>query len=157
MMSCIKEHFSDESLTFYKTDYIGNKLKIDGYYLKKDETENYYYSFIFYCNGIAINLIVDSTLDDYIKSLHNSVMYQIKSYWGLYLIKNDTILTEHYQDEWIQGMKTYLKTGIIINDTTFIIKEEKRAINGSELKVLNDTFHFRKFSPKPDSTNQYIL
>ncbi len=45
----------------------------------------------------------------------------------------------------------YLFSGHIINDTTFIITKRKGVYHTPEKKIieLNDTFHFRQYSPKP--------
>ena len=56
----------------------------------------------------------------------------------------------------IEGMPAYLKTGDIINDTTFVITEVERSKDGSERRTINEMYHYKHYSPKPDSTNNFV-
>jgi hypothetical protein len=53
------------------------------------------------------------------------------------------------------GWQVYVKEGFILNDTTLQITRMYR-VDGSDEHILNYTYHFRQFSPKPDSTNNFI-
>jgi hypothetical protein len=78
----------------------------------------------------------------------------MKDCWGVFNIKDNIIKFER----WYPGQgakKAYVREGIILNDTTFHITKSYRS-NGSELKDADEVYHFRKFSPKPDSTNVFV-
>jgi hypothetical protein len=51
--------------------------------------------------------------------------------------------------------ESYVRLGTILNDTTFIITKLVRS-DGKHESEKNETYHFRLFSPKPDSTNNLI-
>ena len=52
-------------------------------------------------------------------------------------------------------MPVYLDKGEIQNDSTFLITKSIRSKTGEE-KELNEIYHFKQFSPKPDSTNVFV-
>ncbi len=52
-------------------------------------------------------------------------------------------------------MPAFNYSGDILNDTTFLITKVKRA-SGSFTTAIDDTYHFKHFSPKPDSRNEFV-
>jgi hypothetical protein len=78
--------------------------------------------------------------------------------YGRFLIENDNIKFER----WYPGsppLPAYIRSGTILNDTTFVITEIYRMKNGNKTEVetgRNEIYHFKQFSPKPDSTNRYV-
>jgi hypothetical protein len=52
----------------------------------------------------------------------------------------------------------YTNIGVILNDTTFQLTESYRLKKGekTEYQILDEIYHFRQYSPKPDSTNDFI-
>ena len=97
-------------------------------------------------------------LKEYFKSIIRSmnVLKQSKFDWGLFNIEDNTIKIEH----WLPaqgGYPTLLRTGEILNDTTFVLTESiMRGKNGATPKDINQTFYFKHFDIKPDSTNSFI-
>ena len=81
----------------------------------------------------------------------------IKFFWGVFNIKNNQILYERWCPS-EPPYRTYVREGNIINDTTFVITKLYRMVNGkkTEESELNEVYHFKQFSPKPDSTNKFI-
>lgn len=155
--SCNKEKYTDDEFVLQKTDFTGNQLKIDGYYYSDVENENYYRLFVFYFNGVTLLPGSTNEPETYISELANDQsLGEVKYIWGLYLIEGNNIKIEYYVPKMVVGMPAYLETGNIINDTTFVITEVERSKDGSEHKILNDKFHFKHFSPKPDSTNNFV-
>lgn len=77
------------------------------------------------------------------------------SKWGLFVIDNQTIKFERYYPSDDITRWTYIREGIILNDTTFLITTSYRS-DGSDFSIKNEIYHFRQFSPKPDSTNNFI-
>ena len=164
-------YFSCQKLITYKgfilakTPYTGNELRIDGYYYRYYECSkgsNCIDVRCFYRNGILLDMgggaISLEEADEYIRKNYidgnaNPVYEYLK--WGLFVINEQTIKLECYFPNDDITKWTYIREGIILNDTTFRIRSiyHPRTNNRSET---NDLYHFRQFSPKPDSTNNFI-
>jgi hypothetical protein len=99
---------------------------------------------------------VSADPNNYISHFAEGFNHEIKTFWGIFIVENDAITIEYYNSRIIEGLPAYLNTGVILNDTTFVLKEQKRSKDGSELQIIDETYHFKKFSPKPDSTNKYL-
>lgn len=160
----------DDPLSISKTGYTGNQLKIDGYYyggypanenLKQDAVID---TWFLYRNGVALdgNTIEYQELaaqeNDWKTSEWHSNIKDLKYHWGVFTIEGNTIQIE----KWYPSEKpysSYVNKGLILNDTTFLITEQYRMVDGSQTdKVIrNETFYFKQFSPKPDSTNPYVV
>ena len=150
---------NDDKLSIKRENYNGNELRTDGYYYRVEN--NYINSaYFFYKNGIIlINGIIRKShnytqkyiTDNYI----NDDFYKgDKTSWGVFKIEGGNIQYE----QWYAGdrpHKAYVMSGVILNDTTFYIKESWRS-NGSEHDAEDKIYHFKQFSPKPDSTNSFI-
>jgi hypothetical protein len=82
--------------------------------------------------------------------------YQVM--WGVFLIENNSIRFEHWYPSSGGPLKAYVRSGTILNDTTFQITKSYRNKNGEKAEVTsrNEVYHFKQFSPKPDSTNKYV-
>ncbi len=132
----------DEELTLSRIPYEGNEFRIDGcYYFIHDDNEFCTYLF-FYKNGVTffapdskdINNIDEFTVLEEVK--------KEKTFWGIFIVQKDTLLIQGWTDGG-GGPKpikiTYFK---ILNDTT--------------LQKGNYLYHFKQFSPKPDSTNVFM-
>ena len=69
-----------------------------------------------------------------------------KYVYGLFQIEVSIIKIEKWVPSSGGPTKAYLREGEILNDTTFyLMHREKKEI-----------YHFKQYSPKPDSTNKYI-
>ncbi len=158
--------FSHGELSLSKTPYIGNELRIDGYYYTVSANSDYlyYHEYFFYKDGMLLVLsgITNSyaEMDDYILTFYiNCDDYKdyLKS-WGLFHINDGNIKIEHRAPGRPLSKTTYIKEGVILNDTTFLITKiySMRKGKKGEIKERNETYHFRQFSPKPDSTNNFI-
>lgn len=156
MINNCKDSFQDEKFTLIKRPYNGNELKIDGYYYKY-RNENLVSVYIFYSNGISFTTGWDynkAKFEEMINSgtlASNSNIYN----WGLFIIEDKTVEVEHYFTKDDLNSRVYIKSGMILNDTTIHFTKYMRS-NGTEVEAINDTFHFKQFSPKPDSTNRFI-
>ena len=151
-INCSKE--KDDKLNLVQQDFNGNQLRLDGYYFTEEENfEGAIYSrYAFYKNGIVRYLGSPKTLDN-----ANFLSGNSKTVWGIFNIENDNIKFER----WASGggpFNAYMSEGKILNDTTFHITESYRLLNGekTEFKIRNEIYHFKQFSPKPDSTNNFI-
>jgi len=166
-LSCIdlKDWFiADKKFSMSKVPYTGDELRIDGYYYDKIWTDGSHVTHIlvFYTNGIifkvgltgSLNYIEDRLCDhNFIKKIQNSL-----DCWGPYQIENENLKFEYYN---IRGNSwfTFFAYCDIINDSTFIIKKTTFSKTGKEDKESSsflDEYHFKQFSPKPDSTNSVV-
>jgi hypothetical protein len=162
--SCKKDRLSkDDELSIQRTPYTGNQLRIDGYYFEKSNN-SYFSLYCFYRNGglLAAGGVFSSTQEmvEYLnKELINSQKYkEYKSNWGVFNIEGNQIKFERWYPSSGGGLPAYVRAGEILNDTTFVIKESYRMQKGKkiEVKERDETYHFKQFSPKPDSTNSFI-
>jgi len=62
----------------------------------------------------------------------------------------------YHSNAWF--FQAYTKSGKILNDTTFVLTSVERSGKPwtKEEELYRKKYHFRKFSPKPDSTNRFI-
>jgi hypothetical protein len=153
VQSCLK----DDDLIIKRVDNNSKKIKLNGYYLETKFTHNPYF---FYQNGVVFKYssreLKDSLLieDGMTNEVNLSLLKKLKYSWGIYQIINNEILIER----WYPGEKPYdafLTKGRILNDTTFVLTEFSES-DGSKKETINEIYRFRKFSPKPDSTNAFI-
>ena len=149
--------FEDDELTLQREPYYGDAIRLDGYYYHLT-TNNSTYAFFLYRNGVYLNAHGRSTTD-----LNVVEREMIKSYdkirswkysWGVFVIRGDTLEVEGWGSVgWTGKLPVYKSFYIIENDTT--LRYIKGVIDGRETEK-NEIYHFKQFSPKPDSTNVYI-
>ena len=156
-MGCKK----DDKLSFGKTPYTGNQLRIDGYYYRNDNgVLNYLYCF--YRNGVVLYLgsgyaysdlpALEQKLKD--GTYYNSVKNN-KTCWGVYQIQNNNIKFDKWSTSSVGGMPAYDYSGNIVNDTVFKITRVMR-VNKSDINQTLDEYDFKHCLYKPDSTNSFI-
>ena len=148
--------FKDEELLLSKTPYLGDELRIDGYYYRQLPPDKYNILFL-YRDGIMIYYICFLTdlqqIEDRIPSIYEEIKNS-KLRWGVFVISDYRIQYSGWGTSVGGGLPTYKSIGIIENDTTFHITKDINS-DGREFEV-NEMYHFRQFSPKPDSTNNFI-
>lgn len=161
-----KDWFVDEDFTLEKRPYTGAEIKTNGYYYSYESKKGIYDNngisvLVFYKDGISINF---GTRGDNVE-VENDVfkvnplwLKNNKSVWGIFNIDNDTIRIENLRG--IGRVRGYMYTeiGVIKNDTTICIIREQSSTGeaGTVPYIMNQTYHFKQFSPKPDSTNVFI-
>lgn len=159
-ISSCKRIFEDEELSMKRTDYTGDELRTDGYYywksLNPEENQQYNAEMkILYRNGVFITstrfgfTIMEKKENDFKNGEFYSFVKEYKTQWGVYKISNNTICFEGWEYNSPGGKITYTEKGEILNDTTFRIYDGKD-------KEHDWIYHFKQFSPKPDSTNNFI-
>jgi hypothetical protein len=164
MPSCKKTGlFQDDELSLSRQDYTGNQLRIDGYYyFNYTNEEDYVRTYFFYKNGLILSggSSLLSKLPDLEKSYKDGTYYNhVKSnklVWGAHQIEGSKIAFEGWYGE--KPYRVYGQEGVILNDSTFRITQSYRMKNGKkkEVESENEVYHFKQFSPKPDSTNSFI-
>lgn len=163
--TCTKDKlFKDDELSIQKMPFAGNQLRTDGYYYQlKDQT--FFTIYCFYRNGIILYLgggYSSSQLIELESRIQNGSYYndakKYKYFWGIFNIENNNIKFERWYASSGGPLPTYVREGNIVNDTTFNITEIYRIKKGKKTEVANEneTYHFKAFSPKPDSTNTFI-
>ena len=159
-LSCCSKLFPDEKLTLQRRDYAGNELRIDGYYYNVNY--NVISIYFLYRNGIILygysypNLNLDEIeLKMLNNDMYNNSYNKSKANWGVFIINEESIKIEKWEPSTGIGLPVYIREGNILNDTTFHITLSYDP-KGSNKSILNELYHFKKFAPKPDSTNVYI-
>jgi hypothetical protein len=161
--SCDKEVFSDDELTLNKMSYTGNQLRIDGYYYLFDSQSNTITAtYFFYEDGTALHgggwpyeNQFEGLESNFSAENWQEKIKENKLKWGVFQIEGDEISFERWYPSSGGPTPAYIRSGEILNDTTFVITKSVRPKTGEE-KELNEVYHFRAFSPKPDSTNSFI-
>ncbi len=154
-VSCDKIIDEDDVLTLDRQAFVGNDLALNGYYYTEVETfEGIIFDrYAFYRNGIIRYLGGSESLQE--KNFH---LNQSKVIWGVFQIDGKNIKFERWYPSSGGPLKAYIRAGDTLNDTTFHITESYRMQDGqkTEVREKNETYHFKEFSPKPDSTNAFI-
>ena len=147
----------DEELLIKKTPYNGNELRIDGYYYRQLPPDKYKV-FFFYRNGVMIYHIYILTdlqqVEDKIPSIYEEIKDD-KLSWGVFEISGNKIQYSSWSTSVGGGLPAFKSIGMIENDSSFRISNSGIDRDGNNFEA-NDLYHFRKFSPKPDSTNRFI-
>ena len=160
--SCGKYAFlKADELSIPAVPYTGNQLRIDGYYYQLVDGVLYHVN-CFYSNGVLQHLggYKMSDIKEYERIFttkeFNEKGKKSRFFWGAFKIEGSQIRFEKWYPSEVP--KAYVRAGNILNDTTFIITEIYRMKDGkkTEVRAENETYHFRQFSPKPDSTNAFV-
>jgi len=161
--SCEKDKNNDDKLSLERIDYNGNELRIDGYYYNKDPYRSQISVFFLYKNGIILYggaFDIDETNEKeerYRNGFYATNAAKYKFNWGVFQIDGTQIKYE----KWTPGAGpswAFTYEGVILNDTTFVITKSYRAkdVGKKAPSEHNWVYHFKEFSPKPDSTNRFI-
>lgn len=167
IVSSCKKMFEDDELSMKRTDYTGNELRTDGYYYRRYQyidregvQQDDFIPWFLYRNGISTYGYVypyselEQVEYDFKNGNYSKLMGDDKFRWRIFQVHGNTIEFEGWDSN---GFKwtTFKEYGEIIDDTTFMITKE---IENGEVHeyAKGDVFHFKQFSPKPDSTNNFI-
>jgi hypothetical protein len=158
-VSCCSKIFSDAELSIQRVNYTGSELRTDGYYFRQEAEYNQTLAMFLFRNGVVLSARAYGSLD---LSIVESEMIQRyntirndKMGWGVFLIADNQILIEQWNASTGHSLPIIKRKGYIENDTTFRIAETYYSdIEKTEYREF--IWHFREFSPKPDSTNVFI-
>jgi hypothetical protein len=157
--SCKKEL---HELSMSKTPYTGNELRIDGYYYSNLTSADDIAIAVFYRDGVCINVYTRVEGQDTISYIENEILLNesiISTFMstptniGVFHINTESIEFETWEAG--RDIITFSNYGEILNDTTFLITKQVNNDSGKS-ETLNLIYRFREFSPKPDSTNNYV-
>lgn len=166
MFTCEKNK-EDDDLTFQRTDYSGDELRIDGYYYNQYSIKGneYVTVYFFFRNGIILYGSSMPLADLYeTEAMYKSGEYYVtikntKDCWGVFNVDGNKIAFERWTDLYqLAPLVTTIYSGDILNDSTFRIMESSVMENGKQVEIeeRDETYYFKKFNPKPDSTNSFI-
>lgn len=154
--------YKDGEMALEKQPYIGNALRLDGYYYNRLDNGRILDTYFFYRDGTLLYGIgtegLDNDLDKYDAWFADKEFLDFirkdKYRWGLFQIHDDSIFFER----WVINDGGYPVGRFvcnILNDTTFFISSIESP-HSNEVYPQNYMFHFHAFSPKPDSTNIFV-
>ena len=164
LCSC-KKLFKDEEFSIKCVSYTGSELRIDGYYYLKRLSANnkeIISYFIFYSNGVSTKGNVNTkNLNDVESELatrsDNKYLPNNLYVWGPFSVHENKLIMQYYEpsDYLIKRIEEISCT--ILNDSTFYLEETNLVYTGKAGRSFNTgEYHFKQFSPKPDSTNRFI-
>jgi hypothetical protein len=151
--SCQKRTFDMQTLE--RENYRGKEIKTEGYYYAFSKTSTGESSgtiFFLYQNGVFLYLGSPKSgtikeLDNYVLQ-HNtaSTIPDAREFWGVFQIEQNQVSIERWLFSSGRNIPSKVFQGQIVNDTTMSLK----------LFDIVETWKFRAFSAKPDSTNAYV-
>jgi hypothetical protein len=160
LVSCkkCKEKDSNELCTT-KLEPAGNSLRLDGYYYHIYNPPYREIMFL-YENGVLLSGggVSGDQLADLESRFLNGQYYSNNKedlmVWGNFRISNNKFTFERWYPS-TNILIAYVREGEILNDSTIHISRSFRC-DGSDSDGEDATWHFKKFGPKPDSTNQFV-
>lgn len=141
-------------------------MRLDGYYYNNffDSADGRPRTNILflYRNGVVLNCHNLSShdfedMDAYIRKEFGG-QYDISDRrlsWGLVIVDESVIKIENWYPSTGGPMPVVIRNGVVLDDKTFRFTESTDQ-KGGDRNTLDQTYHFRQFSPKPDSTNNFV-
>jgi hypothetical protein len=160
--ACRREKWGDK-LTLPRQDYTGNELKVDGYYYRvsSDNLGNPAYEIYFlYRNGVILNggfPLLSELPERELEFSNGTYRAQAnnKTNWGRFDVNVNQIRFEKWFPSSGGPAPVIMLSGTIINDTLFHITASRESHGDNDVRSLDRYYHFKQFSPKPDSLNSY--
>jgi len=138
----------DEELTMTRTPYNGKEIRLDGCYFEKEPGYEKYGNYLFfYSNGLMLYIgdtININTISQFSGGIKNMTNY--KQQWHIFQIENKTINIQG----WTEVVGTFSGYLAVHNEIYTILNDTTVSTEDSRI------YYFKKFSPKPDSTNVFI-
>ena len=166
LTGCEKLSEPDDELSLEKRPYQGDEFRLDGYYyIQASFNSEFGDAYFFYRDGVCLHIGGWSEtleeLDDYVTAVaFESNRYQSRiSNWGVFQVEGQTLKFERWYPTSSGGFPAFVNEGTILNDSTFHITNFYNLEGGrrTEVESRDKFYYFRAFSPKPDSTNQFIF
>lgn len=144
--------------TITKQKLYNNNFNTNGYYI--GEQNGIYNILFFYRDGVVRYIGSKKTdnnleISNYIfkEYINSKPKINSRTGWGTFIIDGKKIEYDMYAPR--ADAPIYTRRGEILNDSTFVIKSISE-FDGKKTNPQNTIYHFRKFNPKPDSTNSFI-
>jgi len=142
----------DETLTLQRVPYTGSEIKTDGYYYSyyvNSTMEEYIVAFFLFRNGIILSAgAYDKTN---LETLEKKMLERYESLqsekigWGVFIVSDNKIEYEQWSTSGGPG------GGLPVFKSSYDIENDSTLINPAGI-----IYYFKQFSPKPDSTNNFI-
>jgi len=152
--------YEDDLLRNEREDYLGDNLRIDGFYYYYFQGEIRGVTF-FYRNGICLEIVGDGNKradPEEVKTLLTEEYIEYhrkrKAGWGIFKFVGNTFLIEKWTAPSYGSRATIIESGHILNETSFLITKSDDSQEG--ITDSNRTYFFHPYNPKPDSTNVFI-
>lgn len=141
-------------------------MRLDGYYYRSfiDPVNGKPFTNILflYKNGVVLDcfsvLSHDAQdMDEYVRSGYGG-QHDISNKrlnWGLAVVDESFIKLEQWYPSSGGPMPVRNRNGKVLDDKTFKFTESTDQ-KGKDKETIDQTYHFRQFSPKPDSTNNFV-
>lgn len=151
--SCRVEEFPyDKSILKYRKLYVKSRIiRMNGFYSKKNLTESEIR--YFFDDGYGCFFGTSKDTDSVTCYPIDVRMRFIPYFWGLYYLKNDTLIAYSIRggrDEF-QMFKSEKLIAKVLNDTTLLFFSRRNIHN--EVIQIQDTFHFHECNQVPESFN----
>lgn len=165
IQSCRKLGLCHDAELNNKVAYKGTELRTDGYYYTDYDAGNgtsRQAVEILYTNGVIMRPgSTDSSAELIQEFLDGKVSgnEKVRYNWGVFFINGNEITIENWPPTFTGCSPKEQTTGQILNDTTFTLTKQVTKNNKGKVQrelTLNETYHFRKLTVKPDSTNEIV-
>jgi hypothetical protein len=163
--SCRKLGLCHDAELSHKVAYTGTELRTDGYYYMDYDAGNgttRQTVEILYKNGVIMRPGSTDSSDELIQQFLDekvSGIEKVRYSWGVFFINGTEITIENWPPTFMGCSPKELTTGQILNDTTFVLTKQVTKNNKGKVQrewTMNETYHFRKLTVKPDSTNEIV-
>ncbi len=139
-------------------EFPAQSIKIDGFYYYKWKDGGYSIKFI-YGNGTILSLggnpdenqSIREIADEIIRRWQESDYQENKYLWGAIFLEEAKFQIKRWQAAGLSPDYVKIVSGSILGDSSFVIER----IKGKRLEQPR-VYQFYPYSPKPDSTNQFI-
>ena len=167
LAGCEGFFIKDKEFSINVTPYAGNELNIDGYYYKNNDN-GYSNVLVFYANGVQFGgngmSVPTNEIETKLIAPDFTITFSYRrDCWGPFEINNNVLRFEFY-DIFGSNWHTCIAHCEILNDTTFYVEKITFSKTGKEVNVNMEStsfyslgeWHFKQFSHKPDSTNNFL-
>ena len=155
LQSCKK----DDTIGIINEPYTGKELRIDGYFYQRRVGESTSVV-VLYRNGVLLNaqafdknLTFGELETELTSKSRNDMAKKTRTDWSFFKIQNKSIEYELWEPT-LSKKYIFSQYGTILNDSTFVITKMKDRCDKETDR--NDTFRFKQFLAKPDSTNSFL-
>lgn len=157
--SCNSFKSEPHPLTISRKIDNSRKMRLDGFYFSPNKTASRTAEVLFfYRNGVLHHMGSIETSEFFSTLRNNNFLSKVRRQrvsWGLYTVKSDSIEFERWYHGGGSEKLALTRKGIILNDSTFLIVKVVNSLT-AEYDSTHELYHFKKFQPKPDSTNEFI-
>ena len=147
-----------EKFTLSRQDIAGTQMKLNGYYYSLETMPMFFYrNGVLHCGSVSNsgNNIIEIENQILTGEYYNKIKNRINE-WSLFSINGTEVKYEYFLRKGeLNCWYPVIATGEILNDSTLLFTSIVNS-DGTEPKTIHNVWHFKAFSPKPDSTNSFL-